>query len=213
MGGISKPLIKLGKKTLFEYVLEAFMQSAVSDITVVCSEENKNQLSELASPFTDKPVFFTLGGKTRAESVFNGVKNCGKCGFVIVHDCARPFVTPELINSVIDAAKETGAATACAKVADTVKIVDAERNIIYTPERRHLLAIQTPQCFKYDLYLPAYLLAASQRKEFTDESALLENAGTKVSYCETEEINIKLTTKNDVNVARAIRLLKEQGKI
>ena len=212
MGGVCKPLIKLGKKTLFEYVLEAFEGSRVSDITVVCSEDNRSALESLCEGKTSKPVLFAYGGNSRAESVFLGIKACGKCDLVCVHDCARPFVTAEIIDSVIDGAAETGASTACCPVTDTIKFVDDEHHTVYTPERRHLLSIQTPQCFKYGLYLPAYLLAASQKKKFTDETALLENAGTKVNYVKCDPNNIKLTTKSDLLTARAIRLIKEQDK-
>ncbi|MBO4277955.1 MAG: 2-C-methyl-D-erythritol 4-phosphate cytidylyltransferase [Clostridia bacterium] len=208
MGGVSKPLIKLGKKTLFEYVLQAFCDSEAEKITVVCTPGNAQALKELAAG-DSKPVEFTFGGETRADSVFNGVKKCGKCGYAVVHDCARPFVTPEIIASVIAGAKETGVSTACTQVTDTVKYVDAENGVIYTPERKNLLAIQTPQCFAYPLYLPAYLLAKSQKHEYTDETSMLEAAGAKVKYVICDASNIKLTTKADVMTARAIRLIKE----
>lgn len=212
MGGISKPLIKLGQKTLFEYVLDAFSASSVTKIIVVCSKENEESLRSLSAGVTEKEIDFTLGGETRSESVFFGVKKCGKCDYVCVHDCARPFVTAEIIDSVIESAKETGASTACAPVTDTIKFVDEERHVIYTPQRRHLLSIQTPQCFKKDLYLPAYALASAQKAEFTDETALLENAGTKVKYLQTDSNNIKLTTKSDVMLARAIRLIQNHSQ-
>lgn len=212
MGGVSKPLIKLGKKTLLEYVLEAFCDSCASKITVVCSRENESALKQLAAGFREKEIEFTLGGETRGESVCNGVKKCGKCDYVVVHDCARPFVTAGIIDSVVDGARETGVSAACAPVTDTIKFVDSEKGVIYTPERRHLLSIQTPQCFRYALYEPAYLLAKTQKKEYTDETALLEAAGNKVEYVRCDAGNIKLTTKSDVMTARAIRLIKERDK-
>ena len=209
MGGVSKPLIKLGKKTLFEYVMDSFCASEAEKITVVCSAANEAALKELASAYASKPVEFAGGGETRADSVFNGVKKCGKCGYVIVHDCARPFVTPEIIAAVVEGARNTGVSTACTPVTDTVKYVDAEHGVIYTPERRNLLAIQTPQCFRYGLYLPAYLLARSGGREYTDETSMLEAAGNRVEYVRCDASNIKLTTKADVMTARAIRLIRE----
>ena len=211
MGGVSKPLIKLGKKTLFEYVLEAFEASCVSEVAVVCSAQNEDALKEIAqNAAVSKPVFFVRGGDTRAESVFHGVRACGSNGYVCVHDCARPFVTAEIIDSVVEGARRAGASTACAPVTDTIKFVDAERGVIYTPERKHLLSIQTPQCFKKEYYLPAYALAAADGSEFTDESALMEHAGHKVEYVACDPSNVKITTRSDLTTARAIRLIKEK---
>ena len=203
MGGVSKPLIKLGKKTLFEYVLEAFCASSVDSIVVVCSGQNEEALKDIAANFGEKPISFSPGGNTRAESVFFGVKECGRCDYVCVHDCARPFVTPEIIENVIAGAKETGASTACSPVTDTIKFVDEEHGAIYTPEREHLLSIQTPQCFRREYYLPAFALAASDKKVFTDESALMEHAGIKVNYVRCDASNIKLTTKDDLEMFKA----------
>lgn len=209
MGGVSKPLIKLGKKTLFEYVLDAFCRSVCEKITVVCNPANEQALKELAAAYETKEIDFTYGGETRSDSVFNGVKNCGRCGFVAVHDCARPFVTPEIIENVIEGARKTGVSTACTPVTDTVKYVDAEHGVIYTPQRKNLLAIQTPQCFRKELYLPAYLLAKSAGREYTDETSMLEAAGHGVEYVICDASNIKLTTRADVMTARAIRLIRE----
>jgi len=211
MGGVSKPLIKLGKKTLFEYVLDAFRETEVIGVTVVCSDENEKTLREIASGVGyPKEIVFARGGETRAESVYNGVKACPKCDLICVHDCARPFATAGMIQDVIAAARETGVSTACSPVTDTIKFVDEEHSVIYTPERKYLLAIQTPQCFRRELFLPAYLLGKTKKQEFTDESSLLEHAGNKVAYVRCDESNMKITTRSDMSIARAIRLIREK---
>ena len=210
MGGVSKPLIKLGKETLYEYVLKAFLASSVDSLVVVCSKDNIKDLSLLTRD-PGKPVVFVTGGKTRAESVFLGVKAARDCGYVCVHDCARPFVTAEMIDSVIEAAKDVGCATACTPVTDTVRFCDKEHGAVYTPDRRYLLSIQTPQCFAKADYLPAYLKGALSKREFTDESSLMENHGVKVAYVDCGKSNIKLTTKDDVMLAKAIKFLNDRS--
>lgn len=209
MGGVSKPEIKLDGITLFERVLEAFSASNVREIVVVAGE-NRSRLESLASRFTQKPIRFTDGGKTRSESVFHGVSASSKdCTLICTHDCARPFVTPEIIHAVIEGASETGASTACAKVTDTVKYVDPERKAVYTPNRDHLLSIQTPQVFRRDHYEVAYAMACKKGGTFTDETSMLEAAGASVAYVETDPRNIKLTTKEDILLARAILLVQK----
>ena len=99
MGGVSKPNIKLLGKTLFEYVLSAFDKSLVDGIVVVVNEENEKSLRELANGFK-KPITLVRGGETRAESVFNGISACEDADIICVHDCARPFITKEIINEI-----------------------------------------------------------------------------------------------------------------
>ncbi len=211
MGGISKPEIRLDGKTLFARVLTAFLGSCVKEIVVVCGE-NRERLERIAAELCpQKPVRFCLGGKERAVSVYLGVMQAGKdCPFLCVHDCARPFVTSELIDSVIQAAIPTGAASACTAVTDTVKYVDEERHTVYTPKREHLLAIQTPQAFRRDFYEVAYALSLKNAQTYTDESALLEAAGAKVAYVKTDGGNSKLTTKADLALAKARLWLEKQ---
>lgn len=213
MGGISKPEIRLDGKTLFARVLTAFLGSCVREIVVVCGE-NRERLEHIAAELhPQKPIRFCTGGKERSASVYNGVQQAGRdCSFICVHDCARPFVTSELIDSVIRAAVPTGAATACTAVTDTVKYIDEERHTVYTPKREHLLAIQTPQVFRRDFYEVAYALSLKSGETYTDESALLEVADAKVAYVKTDARNIKLTTKADIVLARAQLWIEKQGE-
>lgn len=215
MGGVSKPEIKLDGKTLFQRVLEAFLASSVSELVVV-GGENLPRLRLLAERYRGSiPIRFCEGGKTRTESVFKGVCQMSPgISYACVHDCARPFVTPEIIESVIEGAKKAGAATACSPVTDTIKFVDTEHSTVYTPKRDHLLAIQTPQVFLRDRYTVAYAMAVKSGNTFTDETSMLEAAGGKVEYVKTDSRNMKLTTKEDILLARAILLIekaREQG--
>lgn len=205
MGGLSKPEILLDGVSLFARVLQAFDRSSVQEIVVVCGA-NRSRLEQIAEGVRpSKPVRFCAGGKTRTESVFNGVTACGKSNLLIcVHDCARPFVTPEIIETVIAAARQSGIATACCPVTDTIKYVDTEHHAVYTPAREHLVALQTPQVFRRDFYEVAYAVASRKGASYTDETSMLEAAGASVSYVPTDAGNIKLTTREDLTLARAI---------
>ena len=217
MGGVKKPLIKLGTKTLFERVLDAFLRSFVSDITVVCPEDDSafRNIAEktVKNCGAEKEITFTRGGDTRTDSVFLGIKASSENSkFACVHDCARPFVTPEIIDRVIESSFETGSATACCRVTDTIRYVDEEHKVIYTPNRKNLLAIMTPQCFDKQKFVAAYAFAKAQNKNFTDDCGLLEDAGIKTKYVDCPKDNMKLTTAYDVTLARAIRLIREKSK-
>jgi len=208
MGGVSKPNLKLLGKTLFEYVLEAFDNSVVDEIIVVCSEDNENSLRELAKGFK-KPIRQVRGGESRAESVFNGISLCENADIICVHDCARPFITKEIINKTIEAAEKFGAACVCAPVTDTLKYKDPKTGVVSTPERANLFAVQTPQCFKKDIYLNACEIAGDI-SGFTDETSLLENSGQRVEYIPWSETNMKLTSADDLPIAEI--LMKQKVK-
>lgn len=204
MGGVSKPNIKILGKTLFEYVLGAFNESRVDGIVVVCSEDNESSLRELANG-CNKPITFTRGGETRAESVKYGIEAAGRDAYVVcVHDCARPFVTAEMINNALDAAEKHGASCVCSPITDTVKHKDPLTGFVSTPERSNLFAVQTPQCFKRSLYIHAANAVGSGIKDFTDETSLLEEIGVEVCYIKRPETNIKITANDDVPIAEIL---------
>ena len=204
MGGVSKPNIKILGKTLFEYVLHAFEASCADEIIIVCSEDNELSLISLAKG-CKKPVKFVRGGNTRAQSVKNGVENAGKdCEIICVHDCARPFVTAEMINQTTEEAKKQGAACVCSPVTDTVKHKDPRTGFVSTPERSALFAVQTPQCFKKSLYLHALNAVCGDIDGFTDETSLLEEIGVDVGYITVNKTNMKITSPDDVPIAEVL---------
>ena len=217
MGKVLKPFIKLGGITLFEMVLEAFCSSKyIDEIVVVSNFEDK--FREKAQPIADKypdiKFIYTKGGKTRADSSFVGVKATGrKTDIVAVHDCARPFITSAQIDSLVEECSNTGAACACTAVTDTIKYNNKDVGMVYTPERKYLLAVQTPQVFLKKVYIASYGVSVKDEVEFTDESSMVERAGFKVSYVDCGCENMKLTTEYDVTMAKAIVSLKKQNLI
>jgi 2-C-methyl-D-erythritol 4-phosphate cytidylyltransferase / 2-C-methyl-D-erythritol 2,4-cyclodiphosphate synthase len=140
------------------------------------------------------------GGATRQASVYAGLEAlvAAKPDIVLIHDAARPFVSPELISRAIDAASITGAAIPAIPVTDTIKLVDGGGHVEATPERARLRIAQTPQSFRFDAILDAHRRAAREgRHDFTDDAALAEWAGLTVATFEGDAANMKLTTPED----------------
>jgi 2-C-methyl-D-erythritol 4-phosphate cytidylyltransferase / 2-C-methyl-D-erythritol 2,4-cyclodiphosphate synthase len=149
------------------------------------------------------------GGATRQASVRAGLEAlvARRPELVLVHDAARPFASAALITRAIAAARAGGAAVPVLPVADTVKTVDAEGTVTGTIDRAQLRTVQTPQAFGFAALLDAHRCAqAAGRDDFTDDAALAEWAGLKVTTFEGEARNVKLTTTDDFTRAEAAKL-------
>lgn len=152
------------------------------------------------------PVF---GGATRQSSVRAGLEALAprRPEIVLVHDAARPFASPQLVARAIDAAARTGAAIPALPVTDTVKTVDAGGMVDKTLDRNLLRLVQTPQSFAFPALLDAHRRAAQAgRDDFTDDAALAEWAGLKVSVFAGEPGNIKITNESDFARAEAMQM-------
>ncbi len=152
------------------------------------------------------PVF---GGATRQASVRAGLEALSKGApdIVLVHDAARPFCSATLVSHAITACSATGAAIPALEVTDTIKTVGDDGLVSGTLDRSRLRSVQTPQAFAFEALLDAHRRAiASGREDFTDDAALAEWAGMKVSVFEGEAGNVKLTTEDDFARAEAKRI-------
>lgn len=155
------------------------------------------------------------GGATRQASVHAGLEALAgnPPDVVLIHDAARPFVTPAVISRAIVAAGETGAAVPVVPVTDTIKVVGSAGHVEGTPDRAQLRIAQTPQAFRYSDILAAHRRAASEgRSDFTDDAALAEWAGLTVATFEGDPANMKLTTPEDFTREEA-RLLAQLGDV
>ena len=147
-----------------------------------------------------------IGGATRQASVLAGLEAIAarEPAVVLVHDAARPFASPALASRAIAAVTQTGAAVPTLPVTDTVKAVDADGRVTVTLDRAALRLVQTPQAFLFGPLIEAHRKAAAAgRQDFSDDAALAEWAGLKVSVFEGERGNVKLTSADDF--ARAER--------
>ncbi len=203
-GNVSKVLEDLGGKPVLLYSFEVLAGCPwVGELCVVCREEDRQRIEALLAGKTDKPVTVVPGGKERQDSVLAGVDALSpECSYLIIHDGARPFVTPEMADAVCKDAVAYGAATAVPSK-DTCKLSDGQGFVGSTPERDRLMAVQTPQAFEREMYLYAARKARNAGLSYTDDCQLIEAAGGRVKFSPGDYRNIKLTTPEDRLAARA----------
>lgn len=172
----------------------------VSEILTVIHPHDRElyDAALIASGARASPPAF--GGETRQISVRNGLEALAaqRPDFVLIHDGARPFVSPGLVARAIAAAQAHGAAVPGIAVTDTVKQVE-ETRIVASPNRAALRAVQTPQAFRFDLILAAH--RAAIRLDMTDDAAVAEAAGHAVHIFEGDPGNLKVTTMSDLDSA------------
>lgn len=198
-GNTNKLLEKINSKEVIKHTVEAFL--AVSEIEDVIITANISIISDLKKIFTEMPqIKIVEGGPTRQQSVFNGLRACENTDYVLIHDGARPMISPEIIKKSIAMVQEKQALTVAAKTIDTIKQVDENLKIIKTIDRSNLFNTQTPQVFKYDLIKEAHEKLVSEN--FTDDAGMLEFLGKDVYILEGEYKNIKITTQSDLDIAK-----------
>ncbi len=200
MNGVDKILAPLGGKPVLAWSLEALQQSTHIDrIVVVNQAKNLQAVRCLAiDQKWSKVIDVCVGGRRRQDSVAAGLALLGDCEWILIHDGARPLLTPDLIERGLLAAQETGSAIAAVPVTDTIKLVGDDGTVIETPPRPALWAVQTPQIFRLQIIKEAYKQATS---EVTDDASLVEQLGYKVKIFPGSYDNIKITTPNDLELA------------
>jgi len=201
--GKNKLLIELEGETLIYWTLKtAFSASLVSWVGIIGQPNDKEELLNSAKDFSDK-VKWINGGKTRQESVFNGLKclpsNAEK---VLIHDGARCLINPKLIDKCAIELEKNDAVILATKVTDTIKIVNDKGYIKETPDRRYLWAAQTPQGFSVERLKKAHKLAVEKNWTVTDDSSLFEMLNWDVKIIEGNYQNIKITSPLDLKIAR-----------
>ena len=205
--GINKQFIKLEGKEIIAYTIEKFYNNSnIEDIVVVVKEDESEFFKkEILDKYNFKNVKIAYGGKERQDSVYNGLKLLDeKCDVVLIHDGARPFVSDKIIDKSIEEAKEHKAIVVGVPVKDTIKVIDNDKNIVDTPNRSVLWAVQTPQTFDYNILIDAYKDAFKNKFYGTDDAMLVERIGYKVKRLEGSYNNIKITTQEDLNIGSQI---------
>lgn len=136
------------------------------------------------------------GGAARSESVLRGLQALPPCDAVVIHDAARPLVSPALFTACVDALEEWDGAIAAARVVDTIR-----DEVGGTLDRSRLWAVQTPQAFRRDVLERALEAGAAVLAAATDEGSLVERVGGRVVVVESAAPNFKVTTPHDLAVA------------
>ena len=206
-GEIPKQFRRIAGETLLERALSAFAEAPdVTFVQPVIRPDDVDLVRRLTGGMNVlEPV---AGGATRQASVRAGLEALVACtpDIVLVHDAARPFASASLITRAIAAAEKTGAAIPALPVTDTVKRIDSTGTIEATLDRNSIRLVQTPQAFAFPALFDAHRRALAQgRNDFTDDAALAEWAGIKVSVFAGEPGNIKFTTPEDFARAEAIQ--------
>jgi 2-C-methyl-D-erythritol 4-phosphate cytidylyltransferase len=210
MGGIDKILAPLGGRPLLAHTLGAFARCPEVDrIVIVASESNWLEVENLARPETRKPCTVVLGGERRRDSVRAGLDTLLDCDYIVVHDGARPLLTPEIIEAVLEAARQTGAALSAIPVVDTVKRADAQLLVRSTVSRERLWLAQTPQAFRRDLLVQAHDLVEG---DMTDDAAMIEHISEPVRIVPGSARNIKVTSPPDLALAEALLRTETPGE-
>lgn len=204
MKGTNKQLLELGGLPVIIRTLKAFdCCDGISDIILVTKTEDLFTMQMLCEKYKiSKLSDVVCGGKSRQESVLNGFSRLKNgCEKVLIHDGARPFITEDIIYSVIKGLERFSACGCAVKVKDTIKQVDKEGKVVRTVQREDLVSIQTPQGVKVAEYLQA--TKNVDVSAFTDDTSIMEAAGYTVGIVEGSYRNIKITTTEDIVLAKS----------
>jgi 2-C-methyl-D-erythritol 4-phosphate cytidylyltransferase len=208
MGGRDKLWIPLAGRCTLARTIDIFAASSlISTIALVLNPERLEDARNLcAREGWSKIGGIIPGGARRQDSVCAGLDhlaaNAPETRWVMIHDGARPLVTPSILEDGLQAAQEHQAAVAAVPVKDTIKQV--QNGIIHaTPERAQLWAVQTPQVFAFSLIHQAHHSELAQA-EATDDAALLERLGHPVAIFPGSYTNLKITTQEDLLIAEAL---------
>ena len=200
--GQNKVFYRLEGRSVLSRCLDAFVASGLVDgLVLVLSEDDFDRYAALCRDEGACPLVRQVvpGGKTRRESVYNGLKALPKdVGIVAVHDAARPFVSRAVIAATIDSARQWGSGVISTPVVDTIKLIGADGSVT-TPDRSMLRAVQTPQTFDAARLLAAHERAAAEGLEVTDDAMLFEHyyGAVRLVTADGAEENKKLTTRAD----------------
>jgi len=204
--GSNKLLEKINNIPIFIYSIKTFLRIVQnSNITLVCNKKNFNDFEKLLKEFNIN-IKIIIGGKTRTESIYNGLKTIdNNCNFVGIHDAARPMIDENTITKCYKLAIKHGASAPGKFLTDTIKIIK-NGFIIDTIDRTALVAIETPQIFEIETLLKGYKNVIKNNISITDDVAIYEIMNKKVFLYENKSYNKKITYKDDLLEFENMRL-------
>ena len=194
----NKVLFPYQGKPILRYSLEQFLQDEeCQQVVVVCAAQELSTFEERFQDL-DTRIHFALGGKTRAESVYSGLSLVNTSS-VLIHDGARPFLSQDLLTRIKEALLTDQAVVPGLEVIDTIKEINEEGYVIYTPKRSQLRAIQTPQAFSTSLIQEALHQVLSKSLEVTDDAMAVEKVfGIPSRLIPGDPLNQKITSSQDI---------------
>lgn len=202
MTGVNKLFAPLSGKPLLAWSVDTCERCRlVRQIVLVLNDQDLARGQKLRKERNWSKVTLYPGGVRRQDSVKEGLSQIKGCDWVMIHDGARPFMSLNLIEDGLRIVGDTGAAVAAVPVKDTIKLANSENLIKETLKRDRLWAVQTPQIFSFDIISKAYKNLAT---EVTDDATAVERLGYKVRLYMGDYKNIKVTTTEDLALARII---------
>lgn len=202
----SKQFIEIKGKPVLVYTLEKFIYNkSIDEVILVLPEDEVDYCKkEVLQRYSLKVDRIVIGGKERQDSVFNALEAMEKADIVLIHDGARPFISEKIIEEGIKYANIYGAAAPGVTPKDTIKIKNEDNISVDTPDRNTLVAVQTPQCFKYDEIYQCHRKIKEENAIVTDDTSVVERYGHKVYLYEGDYTNIKITTPEDLILAERL---------
>jgi 2-C-methyl-D-erythritol 4-phosphate cytidylyltransferase len=213
-GKLAKQFLELAGVPVIIRTLKKFEQcAAIHEVVLVLPAPDAAGFLQLAGQYGLRKLARVVpGGRTRAESVWQGLQSvrAATAEIIAVHDGVRPFVTPDEIERTVRAAQISGAAILTAPAIDTIKEVENNR-VVRTLERARLRRALTPQCFRYELLRRAFEQSPELVANATDDSSLVESLGAAVAIVEGDARNIKLTRPEDIAIGEMLLESLESG--
>lgn len=205
---LPKAFLPLAGVPLIIHTVRSLTRSTrIAEVILVVAAEQETFCRDLLAthgPFS-LSVRLVHGGPERQDSVRLGLAALDSaCEIVVIHDAARPFITPEIIDQSILVAAEVGGALVAVQVRDTLKRVEQDGMVRETVSRQHLWLAQTPQTFRTSLIRAAHDRAFAAGVQVTDDAALVEWVGGQVKIVHGDPMNFKITTPGDLHLAEAI---------
>lgn len=204
-GGVDKAFLSLVNKPVVAWSLIAFERAPEIDRIVLVVRKDQLLASKAVVKMfgISKIAQIVAGGTRRQDSVAAGLAACDiDTRHVVIHDAARPLVTPDLIGEVVKAVKRVSAVAVGRPVTDTIKLCEKGQTVTKTVPREKLWAVQTPQAFQVKELRAAY--AALGKKDVTDDCMALELNGATVRILPWLKPNFKITTVEDLQLAAAL---------
>jgi len=204
----NKQFLLIDKKPIIVHTLQIFENcKSIDGIYLVVNQKDLTLIQEeiLETYRFNKLMKLVIGGRLRQDSVRNGLEAIeNPCDIVIIHDGARPLISPSFIEKGISLMEVFDAVIPALPVKDTIKMVSKEGFVSKTLTRDTLWNIQTPQTFKRELIMKEYRDGMTKKLYGYDDAAFVEHMGKKVKVIEGSPYNIKITTPEDLIIARGI---------
>ncbi|MDQ7818292.1 MAG: 2-C-methyl-D-erythritol 4-phosphate cytidylyltransferase [Melioribacteraceae bacterium] len=203
---LPKQYVKFGGKEIIAYTLEVFQNSkSIDEIIVAAQQEFFGFLDSIKEKYNITKLKDPVeGGQERQYSVINAVRslNADAEDIIVVHDAVRPLLSSKILDDAIRAAKEFGGSIVALKAKDT--LIKGDSEISSYLDRNEVYYVQTPQVFKYEIFIEAVKNAEENKFLGTDESMLVYNSNYPIKIVTGSSFNFKITSDDDMKMFDSI---------